>query len=467
MSNMWTNKTVAFQPLFNDSNRYLGFAVVDKELKYFYPPTVDYSKLLSEAKHIIVFNNFLLEKQLNNSFYTKHNFQSLYFQLNSEIKFQNIFDIVKAESYSTKLNNVHYITRVEGARKCVVAANFMLEYYLENYKKANKDILKLDNALLENFSIRNSYILVDQTKLRTELSLYQKEKWDLERNLFKRIGYPVWNSLAIEDSVLREDQEIIEDLEKIKDYKNQIDYLEKYLNIFKINLEFDITATSTGRIICRDRQNNIGLFAPDNRYKNLFYCKDNKIFVSFDYKRQEAFILATVSKDEQLYEDIQNNDFYSRLARWVLKDTSKQTGKTLFYAVIYGSSIKSLAESFNISEEKAEEAIDKVKSRYRKLSKWLINFKEKKNYFSRPLYKKTVNAYIQSTAADLIRQKLIDTIRFNPVLVLADNIIYKISKENYIETSHKIQQILMKTPFEGLYTEPQISNTLEFESIPF
>ena len=53
MSNMWTNKTVAFQPLFNDSNRYLGFAVVDKELKYFYPHEI---------------NNFLHIQLLNHHF---------------------------------------------------------------------------------------------------------------------------------------------------------------------------------------------------------------------------------------------------------------------------------------------------------------------------------------------------------------------------------------------------------------
>lgn len=467
LTNTWTNKIVAFCPLLNENSRYQGFAVISKDLKFFYSATVKLEKLLETTKDIIVFDKYQLADQLKIDLPTKHNFRSLYFQLNSEIKFQNIFDIVKQECYSTDLDNIHYLIRPEGARKCVIAACFMLEYYLKNYKKVDKNILKIDNSLLEKYSARKSKITIDQVAIRTELSFIQKTKWDLERKLFKKIGYPVWNINSIDDYNQREDQSNINSLEEISNYKNKIEYLERFLNTPKMVLNFDTTATATGRILCRDKEHNLGLFAPDNKYKKLFVCEKDNLFISADYKRQEAFILATVSKDEQLLEDIQNNDFYSRLARWTLRETKKEIGKTLFYAIIYGSTVSSLAESLNISEQKAQESILKIKKRYKSLNKWLINFKEDKNYFGRKLHKNTVNAYIQSTAADIIRQKLLDTFKYNPVLVLADNIIYELPEKDYQNSLQGIRNQLNNTPFKGLYTEPIISHSLEFEEISF
>ena len=110
MSNTWTNESVAFNPLFKE-DKLLGFAVVSKNYQYFYSSEIDYKQLLKEAKNVIVFNGYLLKDQLNDSefSFTKHNFQSLYFQLNSTVKFQNIEDIIKEECYSIDLENTHYI----------------------------------------------------------------------------------------------------------------------------------------------------------------------------------------------------------------------------------------------------------------------------------------------------------------------------------------------------------------------
>ena len=180
MTNTWTNQTVAFHPLLNEKNECLGFAVVSKKDKYFYPATVKYDILLKDAKNVIVFNGFKLRRIFKDFKYIKHNLESLYFQLNSEVKFQILEDIVKEECYTTNIKDVCYICRPDKARNCVVAASFMLEYYLENYKKANKNILKLDNSLLENFSNRESKILINQVDIRTDLSMLQKKKWDLD-----------------------------------------------------------------------------------------------------------------------------------------------------------------------------------------------------------------------------------------------------------------------------------------------
>lgn len=447
---VWSGKIIAIHPLIKD-NDLLGYAVVSRKNRMFYSPSINLKELLKDAKETISFNGFMIK-----DFKCKHHLKSLYYQLNPQLKFKSLEDIVKHECYCIHFDDVFYAIKPDGAENCVISANFMLEYYLKNYKKANKSILELDNLLLEKFSNRKSSILVDQFTIRTCLSIMQKSKWDLEREVFKEVGFPIWTCKGIKSEKIRDK------LNEISSYKERITYVEKFLNISKVKIEFDTTSTSTGRILCRDKSNRIGLFAPDNRYREMFYCKESKVFISADYKRQEAFILAKVSKDKQLLKDIMDEDFYKNLGEEIMGDPSKQTGKTLFYAIVYGSSITTLAEEFNISETKAQAIMNNIKDRYRVLNNWISSFKEKTNYFGRPLYKSTVNAYIQSTAADIIRRKLIDTFDFNPVLVLADNIIYRIPKKDYKKSLIKIKSILDSTPFEGLCTEPIVSNSLDF-----
>lgn len=436
MSTIWEHKTVAINPLVVD-NEILGYAIVSKNQKYFYGSDVNIDSLLEDCKARIEFEGI------------KYNFRALYYQMKPAIKFQTLADIVKQEYFTTSTQDIIYFDRPEGARQAVVEAVFMLEFFLKNYKKRNKAIYDLDKQLLYRTNNYKGEILVNEVKVRTELSLLQKQQWDIERELFKEVGFPVQNIIEVP----KEQREDVEDyFEKIKNCKQKYEELIQYFGISKLKLEFNVTSTATGRILCRDRENKIGLFTPDKQYRELFYANskdeiDYK-FISADYIRQEATILATVSEDEQLLEDIQDDDFYSRLARWTIRNTSKQIGKTLFYAVIYGSKASNLANELNISETEAIGAINKIKKRYSDLNYWLKHFNENTNYFGRPLHQNTINAYMQSTAADIVRDRLLATFHLHPVLVLSDNIIYLVKKNSLEEIKNIIQILLQNTkPF--------------------
>ena len=99
---------------------------------------------------------------------------------------------------------------------------------------------------------------------------------------------------------------------------------------------------------------------------------------------------------------------------------------------------------------------------YSSLNHWLVKFDQKTNYFRRKLHENTVNAYVQSTAADIIRDRLIATKQCNPILVLADNIIYEVpaDRENYpIEV---IENLLNDTSPFNLKVKLEVSDTLKF-----
>ena len=477
---IWQDKTVAINFLRKDDSD-LGFAISDGENTYFYSSEANFESLINVAKNVIAFNSF--ESKVK----TKHNFKSLYYQVKPATKFQTLSDIVKSEYFTGDPENYTYFCRPEGARQCCTEALFMKQFYVKHYKNLNKSVLKLDNALLEFFTDWRSKIRIDQAKLRTELSVIQKNQWDTERRIFKQIGYPVisLNQVDFDDRY----EGIERDFEIVQQCKQKYDDLIPYLDLKSVNIEFDTTATATGRILCRDRKNNIGLFTPDKQYRDLFISNGNMQFVSADYIRQEANILATVSEDEQLLEDLLDDNFYSTLAqnsgmcsskcsskdvskaasktvskssKAVSKATSKQLGKLLFYAIIYGMKASTLADQLGESINNAELFIKRFKKMYSSLNHWLVKFDQKTNYFGRKLHENTVNAYVQSTAADIIRDRLIATKQCNPILVLADNIIYEVpaDRENYpIEV---IEDLLNDTSPFNLKVKLEVSDTLKF-----
>ena len=84
------------------------------------------------------------------------------------------------------------------------------------------------------------------------------------------------------------------------------------------------------------------------------------------------------------------------------------------------------------------------------------------NYFGRKLYTSTANAYIQSTAADLVRIKLLQTKQYNPILVFSDNIIYRVDEQIAEQAQKEIIDILEEHETFKLQVKSAISNNLKF-----
>lgn len=437
MSTVWDDKTIAINPLI-ENDTLLGTAIVSKNQKYFYAADVDIERLVAKAKHIITFDGY-------KSYYNL-NFRALYYQIKPTIKFQSLADIIKQEYYTTNTEGTVYFSKPDKAKQSIVEAMFMLQFFLKHYKNKNKSIYELDKKLIRFCKEYHPEIQINQTLLRTNLSMIQKQQWDTERILFNVVGYPIVSIAQVQDKELQKRVENY--LGQIQKYKQNFDELIDYLDISELKIDFDVTSTATGRILCRDRSNSLGLISPDKKFRELFVAKKNHIFLSADYKRQEANILAVVSEDEQLKNDLQNDNFYKELAKKTIKKEEKSIGKILFYAVIYGAKPETVANELNIKISLANEAINKIKKQYPDLNYWLKNFNENTNYFGRRLHTNTVNAYIQSTAADILRDRLIATCQFNPVLVLSDNIIYQVKDIDIKNQIEIINNLLQKTlPF--------------------
>lgn len=447
MSNLWTGQTVAFNPLFNE-DELQGFAIVSSHNKVFYSAQAKYNSLLKEAKTVIVFDGYAIQEKLKDFDYTTHNLRTLYFQVKSQNRFRNLKELIRHEYFTesdstyTYLDGTQYL---EGAKQTIQEASFMRNFYIGYYKETNKTILKLDNDLLREFT-SSEHIEVDQVTVRTNLSIYNKKIWTVERKIFNEIGYPIISLSQVnfkdQTNSLKKNFKIVEK------YKNQFDNLAHYIDIEDLDLKLDVTGTSTGRIICRDE--STGLFAPENQFKHIFKAPEGKTFISADYTKQEASILAVVTQDKRLQKDLEHKQYYAKLAKLIIGEADKASGKELFYAFVYGVSAKSLGLKLNIDEEEAYDLLDAMRSRYSSLYAWTLKAKTlKTNYYGRKLYDSTANAYIQSTAADIVRMKLLQTIEFNPFCVFSDNIIYLVDKKNVNQCKEEIKYILERLmPFK-------------------
>ena len=462
MSNLWTGEVVGFQPLFV-KEEFMGFAIASKENKVFYDKDANYNALLSEAKSVIVFDGYAINRKLNDFVQAKHNLRTLYFQVNSQNRLQTVKYLIKYEYYTEESDNYTCLGntgRIEGSKQTILEASFIRNYYLKHHKEISKEILKIDNSLLKEFSLKHNLIRVNQLAVRSDMSEYQLMQWNAERKLFHLVGHPVVSITQL--SYKQQQDKTIQNLFEQKNLgKSKYESLIHYLDVEELDLQFDTTATATGRILCR--ADGLGLFAPDNSYKQNFLAPKGYAFISADYSKQEASILAYVTDDKRLQKDLQNKHYYAKLAKLLTGVEDKQTGKDLFYAMTYGISDKALADKLGVSEERAEDIKYELKERYANLTDWLKKVKTlKTNYFGRKLYESTANAYVQSTAADIVRLKLLETINFNPICVFSDNIIFSVPAENVTKCKDELKTILEDIKPFKLSVTMKCSENLKF-----
>lgn len=444
MPNLYTDRVVAFHPLII-KDELQGFSVCSKNHCLFYNKTANFNTLLAEAKAIIVFDLSVL-KEIDFQLESHHNLRTLYYQLNSNKRFQSLKDLVAIEcfTFNPTSHNFLAVKPTKEFRQNLIECKFMYDYYNSNYSEANKKLLKIDNQLIEHLNMVPHKILVDELSIRTDLTTFILSQWEIEREIFREVGYPVVGINQIKNPSNRV-KKLFSKKQKIK---AKYEALVKYEDVRELDLSFDVTATATGRIICRDKET--GYFSPDKDFKEVFTCPEGKTFISADYSKQEISILATVTNDTRLQKDIKHAKYYAKLAKKFLGEEDKASGKELFYSIMYGMSAKNLASSLEIEVEDAEDIIGSIKERYPELSRWLSRcHKLETNYFGRLLHDRTANAYVQSTAADIVKQKLLETKQYNPICVFSDNIIYCVDDEIVNECKESIKTILEDlNPFE-------------------
>jgi DNA polymerase-1 len=223
-------------------------------------------------------------------------------------------------------------------------------------------------------------------------------------------------------------------------------YLEP-LNNFReldnvIRPSFRNTGTRTGRLSSSNPNlQNLPKAKDTDQFKirEQFIAPQGYKMLACDFSGQELRILALISKEKQMYDALVNgNDLHQMTADKL--GTTRDKGKIFNFAIAYGKSSFGFAKDFNISEEEAQEMVDKYEQGYPNILLAKKKCFEKleatgfvstvvgrrrhwskieaygKEYYPKKCYRDAFNHLIQGLASDLLR--------------MASNAVYKLGKNN-------------------------------------
>lgn len=241
----------------------------------------------------------------------------------------------------------------------------------------------------------------------------------------------------------------------------------------RIHTTYNQALTVTGRLSSSNPNlQNIPIRTEEGNKIRAAFCaedKENWLILSADYSQIELRLLAHVSGDEHLINAFNSGeDIHTMTASKVFgvginevtKDMRRKA-KAVNFGIVYGQSKYGLAKSLGISNNEAEEFIDKYFKTYPKVRDYMINeveFVNKYGYvetiFGRKRYLATelgspnyqirefaqraaINQPLQGTAADLIKMAMIETdkllkegkFKTKMIMQVHDELIFEVPKE--------------------------------------
>lgn len=146
---------------------------------------------------------------------------------------------------------------------------------------------------------------------------------------------------------------------------------------------YEIDGQENGRLRCCNAFKNG--FVPHAMKPEL---KDNlkprdfeELFLIFDFRAMEVFMLSWLSKDPYLQELCQQTDIYFSLYECLMGKPPKEKNdrdliKKIFLPVIYGQSSYMLGQRCNIPKDEAESIVNRIYSSFPVASKWIKHQEE-------------------------------------------------------------------------------------------
>ncbi|WP_240374636.1 DNA polymerase I [Bacillus piscicola] len=224
-------------------------------------------------------------------------------------------------------------------------------------------------------------------------------------------------------------------------------YVEGLLKVIhsetgKIHTIFNQAITQTGRLSSQEPNlQNIPIRLEEGRRirKAFIPSQEGWSILAADYSQIELRVLAHIAGDEGLREAFRNNmDVHTKTAMDVfhvteeeVTSTMRRSAKAVNFGIVYGISDYGLSQSLGITRKEAQEFIDRYLDSYPDVRQYMEDIKEvarengyvttllkrrrylpeitSRNFNRRTFAERTaMNTPIQGTAADIIKQAMVD-----------------------------------------------------------
>jgi len=335
----------------------------------------------------------------------------------------------------------------------------------------------------EKFNIASNLQLSEI--LFKKLNLISKKKSKITGNLSTNIE--VLEDLANNGFLIAEK---IIDFRKFSKLKNTYtDGLPKEINSLtkRVHTHFSSISTHTGRLNSYNPNlQNIPIKNEEGKkIRECFIAKNGYFLLSADYSQIELRIIAHMAKIPSLIEAFkENKDIHSITASDIFKiplaevdDKMRNKAKAINFGIIYGISAYGLAKQLKIGNSEADQYIKSYFLTYPGIEEFMkqnIDFAEKNGYVTTLIGRKisineinnsknnirneakrqAINAPIQGTSADIIKQAMINidkefilnNIDAKLLLQIHDELVFEVNK-NHESIAHEI----IKREMENCY----------------
>lgn len=318
--------------------------------------------------------------------------------------------------------------------------------------------------------------------------------------LFEDLGLPVikktktgYSTAADVLEKLQHEHEIVDQILLYRQLRKlQSTYLEGLLKVVhkdtnKIHTRFNQVLTQTGRLSSVDPNlQNIPIRLEEGRKIRQAFIpsKDDWIMLAADYSQIELRVLAHISQDEKLIEAFrQGKDIHTQTASEVFNvkedevtSLMRRHAKAVNFGIVYGISDYGLSQSLGISRKEAGVFINTYLNSYPGVKKYMeeiVNQAKRDGYvetimnrrrylpeinarnFNRRSFaeRTAMNSPIQGSAADVIKQAMIDVkqalenseINANMLLQVHDELIFEVAKEDVNALKNLVTEAMENT----------------------
>ncbi|SDH33382.1 DNA polymerase I [Alteribacillus persepolensis] len=281
-------------------------------------------------------------------------------------------------------------------------------------------------------------------------------------------------------------------------------YIEGLLKVIhpdtnKIHTMFNQAITQTGRLSSTEPNlQNIPIRLEEGRRirKAFISAEPGWSILAADYSQIELRVLAHIAKDEGLMEAFQKNmDVHTKTAMDVfhvdeddVTSNMRRTAKAVNFGIVYGISDYGLSQSLGITRKEAQEFIDRYLASYPNVKEYMDDIKEEarekgyvttllnrrrylpeitsKNFNRRSFAERTaMNTPIQGTAADIIKQAMVDVnealnnqnLHSRLLLQVHDELIFEVPEEEIDTMKELVSSVMEKTMQLDVPLEVEVS----------
>lgn len=461
-----------------------------------------------KSKKLVMFNSkpflHVLYNKFGRTFVQNVQFEDLGFA--SQILSGGVFGVTKKDTLSYFRINIDldfYSSTLEGYKifeKISDQLSQNIVYQLE--KKVMLAVLELERSgMAFDKSLHAKYLEIVQKNIDIiKKEIFKEVGFEFNLNspkqisevLYDKRGLPVMSKTktggkATDETTLHKLKDLDPVVDKIlkfrefdKIFSTYVSALPKYLyKDNRIYSTFDQLGAITGRFASKNPNlQNIPLGEKGGVViRNLFVPSVGYKFISFDYSQQELRILAALAKESKMIDAFNNDVDIHALTASELYDvdisevTKEQrgVGKVINFSIIYGVSAYGLSENLNLDVSLADELIKQFYSNYPKIQEYFENLKKSLNsqkfletalgrrrsvenitvqnrFAQQALVRELLNFPIQGTAADLIKEAMVNIYRFlheydaRLVLQIHDELLFEFKGTNE-EEEEFIKQI--------------------------